>query len=229
MNAELFVHHSSLIVPPSEQVPMNDFTASDLRCNIASWAVPGRCVPAVVARLTDLLPREVFDPDFEGQLLRTTYFDTPQFDLRKARHQGRKYLTLRIRQYPHDIFALSAKTEDEKWRQALAPDVAAILLHGGQGFGRLLPGHLLARAQELTGGAPLVPVVAVQACRYAVEDARDRLTLDVDVSTDTGKCLESAVLEFKSTDSHTSPPGRLLALNLRPIKLSKFLWATLWR
>jgi hypothetical protein len=208
---------------------MAPLPAANLRRNRASWAVPPGLVPAVVARLAELLPREVFDPEFRGQDLRTTYFDSPAFALRRARHRGKKYLTLRLREYPGDGFALSAKTEAEKWRQEIAPAVAAALLAGGRGLGDLLPGHLLARLQELTRGARLVPVVAVRARRYAVEDDRDRLTLDVDVATDTGKCLDTAVLEFKSTDSTAALPGSLLALNLRPIKASKFLWATLWR
>jgi hypothetical protein len=208
---------------------MAPLPAADLRRNRASWAVPASLVPAVAARLADLLAREAFDPDFRGQELRTTYFDTPGFALRRARHKGKKYLTLRLRQYPNDAFALSAKTEAEKWRQEIAPEVAAELLAGGRRFGDLLPGHLLARLQELTHGTDLVPVVVVGARRYALEDDRDRLTLDVDVATDTGKRLDTAVLEFKSIDSATGPPGGLSALNLRPMKLSKFLWATLWR
>jgi hypothetical protein len=208
---------------------MPPLPAADLRSNRATWAVPACLVPAVAARLAELLPREAFDPDFQGQALRTTYFDTRAFALRKARHKGRKYLTLRLREYPNAGFALSAKTETEKWRQVVAPEIAAALLAGGRVLDGLLPGHLLARLQELTRGADLVPVVAVGAYRYAGEDPRDRLTLDVDVATDTGKCLDVAVLEFKSTDPAAPPPGSLLALNLRPLKLSKFLWATLWR
>jgi hypothetical protein len=46
------------------------------------------------------------------------------------------------------------------------------------------------------------------------------------VRTDTGKCLPYAVLEHKSADAEASTPGSLLALPLRPVKLSKFLWAT---
>jgi hypothetical protein len=37
------------------------------------------------------------------------------------------------------------------------------------------------------------------------------------------------VLEFKSTRKTAVPPAALAGLNLRPIKISKFLWATLWR
>jgi hypothetical protein len=65
--------------------------------------------------------------------------------------------------------------------------------------------------------------------RYAVEDKQDRLTLDVDVATDTGKALPTGVLEFKSTVAAAGPPPALSSLGLRPIKLSKFLWATQWR
>jgi hypothetical protein len=37
------------------------------------------------------------------------------------------------------------------------------------------------------------------------------------------------MLEFKSTPPDAGPPQPLTALALRPIKLSKFLWATLQR
>jgi len=61
-------------------------------------------------------------------------------------------------------------------------------------------------------------------CPYAVEDGQDHLTLDAQ-GPDTGKTLPHAVLEFKSTKPD-KPPDALTALHLRPIKLSKFLWAT---
>jgi hypothetical protein len=51
------------------------------------------------------------------------------------------------------------------------------------------------------------------------------LTLDLGVATDTGKTLLAGVLEHKTT----SQPAALdwpRALGLRPVKLSKFLWAT---
>ena len=68
-------------------------------------------------------------------------------------------------------------------------------------------------------------VAWVECHRYAVEDEQDRVTLDTQVRTDTGKTLPRAVLEFKSTRPD-KPPDALTALHLRPIKLSKFLWAT---
>jgi hypothetical protein len=71
-----------------------------------------------------------------------------------------------------------------------------------------------------------LPVVTVYCRRYAVEDDQDRLTLDCCVHTDRGKELGYGVLEFKSTQPDESPPGRLVRPALRPLKLSKFLWAT---
>ena len=75
--------------------------------------------------------------------------------------------------------------------------------------------------------------VAIETCdltrTFPSGTALDRLTLDLCVATDTGKRLPCGVLEFKSIDAGAGPPGRLPALGLRPIKLSKFLWATLWR
>jgi len=87
------------------------------------------------------------------------------------------------------------------------------------------PADLLARLLELAVASPVLPVACVQCHRYAVEDDQDRLTLDTEVRTDTGKTLPHAVLEFKSTRP-VKPPDALTALHLRPIKLSKFLWAT---
>lgn len=59
--------------------------------------------------------------------------------------------------------------------------------------------------------------------RFAIEDNVDRFTLDVDIQTDLGKALP--FLEFKSNEFKPAPPA-LLAIGLKPIKISKFLWAT---
>lgn len=212
---------------------MDPLPASNLRRNLGTWAVPTASLPQVAGALRDALPPETYDPDFDGQRLETTYFDTPDFALRQARRRGDRYLTLRLRCYGADeAYALSAKTEGEKWRQEVPAALADAILRGQAPpdvFLGLLPGNLLARLQELIGDTELVPVVRVCCTRFAVEDARDRLTLDVAVTTDTGKCLGTHVLEFKSTDRGAPPPGRLGSLDLRPMKLSKFLWATLWR
>jgi hypothetical protein len=208
---------------------MNDLPARDLRDNLGTWAVPACAVPAVAHALTACLPVELFDPTFHGQDLTTTYFDTPGFDLRKARNRGDRYLTLRIRAYqPSNTYALSAKTEAAKFRLALDAATAEFLLAGHLGLGleALLPGDLLARLGDLTHGATLLPVAAVGFRRYAVEDDVDRLTLDTDVHTDAGKPLWTNVLEFKSTRPDAVPPPAVAALDLKPMKLSKFLWAT---
>ena len=47
----------------------------------------------------------------------------------------------------------------------------------------------------------------------------------MDVQTDLGKSLPFAVLEFKSNELKPAPSA-LLAIGLKPIKISKFLWAT---
>jgi hypothetical protein len=206
----------------------------DLRSNLGTWAVAPCQTPAVTRLLLEAFPREPFDPGFRGQALRTTYFDTAAFDLRRARRHGDKYLTLRVRCYAGELgetFALSVKTETCKFRMALEPAIAAELLAGDMDVhsARLLPIDLAARLLNLTGDRRLLPVVTVAARRYAVEDDADRLTLDVDVRTDTGKLLPAHVLEFKSTLKGAEPPAGLSILGLRPIKLSKFLWATLWR
>jgi hypothetical protein len=204
---------------------------TSLRFNLATRAVPVGRLPAVAGALLDALPREAFDPAFQGQALATTYFDTAEFDLRKARARGAKYLTLRLRCYGTgddrpEVYALSAKTEDSKWRVEVEPEAAHFLLTTPADLVPFLPGDLAARLLELAGGRPLLPVVTVRCRRYAVEDDRDRLTLDADVTTDTGKCLPYGVLEFKSTARRAAPPGLLASPQLRPLKISKFLWAT---
>jgi hypothetical protein len=230
---ETINHLSSLI---NLDALMNDFPSQDLRSNLATWAVPAGLVPAVTAAITDALPPEVYDPHFRGQHLETTYFDTARLQLRQARHRRDHYLTLRVRRYcspDHvDRYALSAKTEAQKFRTVLDPDQAELLLRGGdvtRAVAELLPADLFARLLDLTDDESLAPVVAVCARRYAVEDDVDRLTLDLDIHTDTGKCFGPSVLEFKSTDPLTPVPYPLTGLPLRPIKISKFLWATLWR
>jgi hypothetical protein len=176
-----------------------------------------------------LLPREQYDPAFAGQVLETTYFDTPGFALRKARNSGSRYLTLRVRRYrPSGSWAFSAKTEQSKFRVALDSARAAQLLTDGFTPTDLefLPPNLLARLIELAEDAPLVPVVTVCFQRYAVEDADNRLTFDLNVRTDTGKVFPAFVLEHKTTDAKAPPYPAFAALGLRQIKLSKFLWAT---
>jgi hypothetical protein len=210
---------------------MNSLPAQDLRSNVGTWAVPPALTPAVTRVLLDALPPEEYDPEFHGQELATTYFDTPRFALRKARRRGGKYLTLRLRCYqPGGIYAISAKTEDCKFRVEIEHWQAEAILGGAaEMLVEMLPVDLVARLMALSDGESLLPVVTAFARRYSVENDKDRLTLDVDVRTDTGKTLDAAVLEFKSVRSAAAPPAALAGLNLRPVKISKFLWATLWR
>jgi hypothetical protein len=201
-----------------------------MRRNLATWWVSTEQLPAAAHFLHDVLPNEPFDPHFLGQRLKTTYFDTARFDLRAARRRGRRYLTLRLRCYEapgrEELYALSAKTESEKWRREVPTEVAEAILAGELAPGPLLPAHLLGRLQEFAGEEPVTGVVTVCCVRYAVEDPADRYTLDVGMVTDTGKSLPAAVLEHKSLDPDSTPPAALLGLKLRPAKLSKFLWAT---
>jgi hypothetical protein len=207
---------------------MPPIPATDLRRNFGTWAVPYELAPAVAYGMTEALPPEVFDPQFRGQSLETTYFDTADFNLRRARKQGDHYLTLRLRCYSDSgSYALSAKTDNGKFRIPLDADTAAALLRGGinDGLPGLLPDDLLARLLELTEDRALIPVVAIGFRRFAVEDEIDRLTFDLAISTDTGKRFSSGVLEYKSQLSGAAPPPGISDI-LRPIKLSKFLWAT---
>ena len=213
---------------------MKPLPANPLRSNIGTWAVPTCCLPAVGSVMHDLAPNESYDPRFIGQHLKTSYFDTPGFDLRKARVKGDHYLTLRLRCYePADgsaeVYALSAKTEEEKWRAEIDPNSAEAILAGTYAtwVEDLLPGNLLARLQDLVRDPTTLVVSACVGCRrYSVEDAVDRYTLDVDVHTDVGNDLSFSVLEHKSTNSAAETPQNLMRLMLRPIKLSKFKWAT---
>jgi hypothetical protein len=212
---------------------MQPLPTQDLRSNLASWRVPMHLLPAVGCVLADALPPESFDPQFLGQRLKTTYFDTPRLELRKNRLVHDKYITLRVRCYETadgtETYALSAKTEQEKFRMEIAPALAHALLQAGNDplplFLELLPANLGARLLEVSHQQPLLPAVTVCATRYAVEDEQDRLTLDCAIATDAGRMLPYGVLEFKSTDRSTLPPDRLTRLGLRPLKLSKFLWA----
>jgi hypothetical protein len=215
---------------------MKPIPTGALRRNLGTWAVAAGQEPMVAAFMLEVLPREAFDPHFRGQHLQTTYFDTVQYDLRKARRKKDKYLTLRLRSYRQDNeftvqYALSAKTESGKVRFPLEASDAEAILAGQYGTWPrdLLPADLQARLIELAGDRALVPVVTIHAQRYAVESSLGegaRLTLDTRIHTDTGKHSPFGVLEFKSDDVHEPAPAGLPALNLRPIKSSKFLWAT---
>jgi hypothetical protein len=218
---------------------MQPLPAANLRVNLGTWAVPAARLPALAVAMRQALPPEAYDPAFLGQQLTTTYFDTADFALRKARREGNRYLTLRLRCYrrggelpgeEQETYALSAKTEDRKWRQEVSAARAEALLAGPAGadvaLRGLLPADLLARLLQLAGDAVLLGVGAVRCRRYAVEDTVERLTLDVDVHADTCSSLAFSVLEWKSTDLDSAVPAAPLSLALRPIKLSKFLWAT---
>ncbi len=209
---------------------MQPLPTGDLRTNIASWAVSTCQLPAVAYWLPHLAPPESFDPTFRGQELRTIYLDTQKLLLRKARRQGNRYLTLRVRCYANQLYAVSAKTEDQKWRLEIPSEEALGILSSPRLLAGLLdsvlPPDLRVRLDELIGEEPLQQAVTISCRRYAVESPADRYTLDVEVATDTGKCLSFAVLEYKSTDAEAVPSGQLTALPLRPLKLSKFLWAS---
>ena len=217
---------------------MNLLPAPDLRSNTGTWSVPTDRLPAVARHMLAALPPEQFDAEFCGQRLQTTYFDTADFDLHRARAKKGKYLTLRVRcysqaqgvghDYPGGVYALSAKTEAQKFRVEIPAYQAEDILVNGAArpvMDGLLPADVLARLGELADDRPLLPVVTVYFRRYAVEDDVHRLTLDVDVQTDLGKSLPFAVLEFKSNEFKLAPPA-LVAIGLKPIKISKFLWAT---
>src|SRR5205807_1806890 len=156
------------------QFAMAKLPATDLRQNVLTLAVPNEQLPAVGFGMRALLPAEDFDPDFRGQYLQTTYFDSSSFRLRRARRKKDKYLTVRVRcyaatqepgqNYAAGIYALSLKTEAGKYRMEITPALAESLLANGiQGPGDLnyLPADLLARYHDLVGDRPLRPAVTV--------------------------------------------------------------------
>jgi hypothetical protein len=203
-----------------------------LRTNIGTWAVPVEQIAAVSRVMLEGFPAEAYDPAFAGQGLATTYFDTARLELCKNRLAHDKYITLRVRCYRSEAgesYALSAKTEEEKFRTEIDGPIAGALTGGEDAvslFAQLLPGQLFARLVDVAHHEPLVPVVCIACRRYAREDDQDRLTLDVGIRTDTGKRLPFAVCEFKSTAADEPAPASLARVPIRPMKLSKFLWAT---
>ena len=209
---------------------MPKIPANDLRQNVATLAIPNEYLPSVARCMTKLLATEEFDPEFLGQQIETTYFDSTSQDLRKARLKKNRYCTLRIRCYrPSQAYALSLKTEEGKWRRELDPELAELYLNNGFNplqARDLLPGDLMARLVDLTDGGPLVPVVCVRFTRYSVENDTNRLTLDCGIATDTGKVFPTNVLEAKTTQRPWETLPEIEGLPFRPIKLSKFLWAT---
>jgi hypothetical protein len=187
---------------------MNPLPATSLLSNVATWAVPTGRVPDVVGAMlaTPLLKYEKYDLLFRGQKIETLYFDSPNFDLRKARVQGERYLTHRLRSYGGETFALAAKTENEKWRQEVPPEqVADFQMDLALLFELFLPAHLLARLQELAK-TPLMVVSTVCCTRFAVEDDTQRLTLDVGVSTEEASVCTRMILSTRPT----LPPLRSL-------------------
>jgi hypothetical protein len=207
---------------------MQPLPTADLRSNQGTWIVPGHRIPVVTAVMLDSLPAEAYDRAFQGQRLRTVYFDDADYTLRKARAAKGRYLTLRVRCYEPpgqpEVYAVSAKTESEKWRVEIAPALAHGILGGTADLAGQLPAYLAARLSELDAGA-LVPVVRVGCTRFAVEDDTDRITLDLCVDTDRAARLPFGVLEYKSRRPDPLYE-RIARLRLAPVKLSKFLWAT---
>jgi hypothetical protein len=211
---------------------MQPLPTADLRSNICTCVVTDGQLPMVAAAMLEAFPAESYDPRFLGQGLDTTYFDTPKLHLRTIRAKKSQYLTIRLRRYhfaPNKrLFALSIKTEAEKWREEIAPGVAASIFRDPVFLLDHIPGRFRARLASL-GIDELCPVVSVQCRRYAVEDEQNRLTLDVGVRSSRGKKLGFNVLEFKAIPSETSVidlPPRIQQCQLQPLKLSKFLWAT---
>jgi len=209
---------------------MLNVPANDLRSNAGTWAIPNCKLPCLADKMLSLLPKEKFDPNFEGQHLCTYYFDTFDFLLRKARIKKKKYCTIRLRTYNEETHALSIKTEDQKFRKTLAKAQALYLMPGIADPATdldFLPGDLLARLLDLTNGQPLVQVAEVKFDRYAVEDQVNRLTLDIDIKTNTGKHFpDTGILENKTTKANRQPMPEVLALGYAPVRLSKFLWAS---
>jgi hypothetical protein len=213
---------------------MEPLPAQDMRTNLGTWAIRTCLLPALTDRLVQVMSPESYDPDFEGQALTTSYFDTCDFKLRKARARKQRYLTLRLRQYrSNQTCALSVKTESEKYRKQLTRDEAYFLHDGPRSvfdFAPHLSADLFARLIELTENADLEAVATVFAYRYAVESKVSRFTLDTEICTSTGKKFHASVLEYKvitpGDQANLITLASVLPKGATPIKLSKFLWAT---
>jgi hypothetical protein len=218
---------------------MTHLPATDLRQNVLTLAVPNERLAGVGFCMRSLLPAEEYDPGFKGQYLQTTYFDTASLVLRKARLKKDRYCTLRIRCYApaqqpglngsEGIYALSAKTEEGKYRVQIPDEAAEAAYQPGNALDVLqgyLPADLLARLLDLIGDEPLGPAVTVCQTRYAVESTTDRLTLDCNITTSNGKVFPTNILECKASTKPYVPPPEVLQWGFSPIKLSKFLWAT---
>jgi len=211
---------------------MEPLPAADLRSNLGTWAVRVAQLPAVAHFMHDELPNESYDPHFHGQTLITTYFDTAKMELRKNRHKHAKYITVRVRCYNNEqgeSYALSVKTEASKFRVEIPSDTADRILSGRDALpalAALLPSDLLARLLDVSHEQALQPVVSITCRRYAIEDDKQRFTLDTEIYTDLGKVLPYSILEFKSTRKE-EPPLALGGIGLQPTKMSKFLWGTM--
>jgi hypothetical protein len=130
-----------------------------------------------------MLPSEAFDPNFQGQNLDTTYFDTQDLEQRKNRALHSRYITLRLRCYQGrraESYAFSAKTEQEKFRAPLTPSQVHSLLAPGAAIAGILadilPPHLNAGLLEISHDEPLLASALVCCLPYAVEDDVDRYT-----------------------------------------------------
>jgi hypothetical protein len=204
---------------------------ADIMSNHNTWLVPTSRIARVAHAMTEALPCEKYDPHFHGQTLQTTYFDTAKLELRKNRQSHAQYITLRLRCYYgiKETYAVSAKTESEKFRVEISQAVARALqkpMEDVNGImADILPPHLLARLMDVSHEQPLVPAVTIFCQRYAVENTEERFTLDCAIETDSKK-MSGAVLEYKNTDPNIPPSLIVQAIGLRPIKLSKFLWST---
>lgn len=193
------------------------------------YAVPTEQLPWVAKLMLNVpgLSLEKYDPLFQGQVLHTYYLDTPEFDLRKARAEKEIYITLRVRCYHSFLgkdYALDAKTDKGKWKGVLSEEQAQGLIDNTLVVQGLLPGDLQAKLLSITQES-LLPVVKIHSKRYAVENEVDRITLDTNVYSDTGKILPCSVLEWKSMGGDPAPLAVKNA-GLRPMKMSKYLWST---
>ena len=133
---------------------MNPLPATNQRTNYGTWAVP-RCLLPAHRQLHARRPaqRREYDPNFLGQLLETTYFDTRSFDLRKARLARAAYVTLRIRCYQTpggDVYALAQDRVRQVSRRA-SRGCRRRVLPGEQRLGRLAASGNLDEARGAGG------------------------------------------------------------------------------
>lgn len=211
---------------PLQRVGQESAEAEEIDRTVAKYRVAACCVPALAGIMLEHLDADEYDPTFRGQVIESTYFDTPTAALLNAKQAHVSYVVLRLRSYPDGSHFLEAKSGSAKYRAPLTEDQAAGLTGGIDPLplvAELLPDVAEQLATLVTGQA-LAPCSTVTYRRYARETGGTRMTLDTVIRTAGGKAYPDAVLEIKREGPGPQVPD-LSGLMVTPIDLSKFVWS----